>query len=487
MTGFEIISQIMAVLLAVAGIYFLISSLDNLFIEILYFAWRVFYEPSFRKKHHLLTEANLAPENQQPIAIMVPLWRESNVIEGMLDYLMTHVNYKNYTIFAGVYPNDVETFEALKHEQKKYPEQIKIISMSHEGPTSKDDCLNSLVQAIHQYEAENGTQFQIFVIHDAEDLVPKDGLLVFNHLIPRHDFVQLPVFPAPTPWYRLIAGHYMDEFAQSHLKEMRLREWLTGSIPSAGVGVAMSRRALAVSKEINNGKYFPTNTVTADYELPLQLYNAGLKSIFFDVNVDADKYHLTKSTFLEHHQHSPATKSLFPDNFFSSVRQKSRWIVGIVFEGWEHLHWRGTLYNRYFLYRDRKALIGHLMTMLGYILFIMVSAFWLIQAINPNTEMTVAKIVPAEGALWYLLYVNLWLMLVQLGVRVITTFELYGFLHAIMSIPRLIVGSLINFVATIRALGLYISYKRQGLDVLPWDKTVGHRLPAKKWARRNRG
>ena len=480
MSIFEIISQIIAVLLGITGIYFLISSLDNLLIEVLYFLWRVFYEPAFRKKHHLLTEANLAPENQQPIAIMVPLWRESNVVEGMLDYLITHVNYKNYVIFAGVYPNDTDTLKALEHEQQKYPSQIKIITLDHDGPTSKDDCLNSIVHAIHLDEAKTGSQFQVFVIHDAEDLVPKDGLLVFNHLIPHHDFVQLPVFPAPTAWYHFIAGHYMDEFAQSHLKELRLREWLTGSIPSAGVGVAMSRRALEVSKEINHGKYFPTNTVTADYELPLQLYNAGLKSIFFDVNVDADKYHLTKSTFLEHHQHSPATKSLFPDTFVGSVYQKSRWIVGIVFEGWEHLHWRGSLANRYFLYRDRKALVGHLMTMLGYILFIAFSAFWLIELENPNTAITVSKIVPAEGPLWYLLYVNLWLMLIQIGVRVITTFELYGFLHAIMSIPRMLVGSFINFVATMRAFGLYISYKNQGLDVLPWEKTANHRLPSNK-------
>lgn len=149
---------------------------------------------------------------------MVALWRESEVIGDMLEYLITNVNYTNYTIFTGIYPNDIETHEAIKFLQDKYPDKIQIVMLRQNGPTSKDDCLNSIMYAIHDYEKNIGEEFQIFVMHDAEDQVSQNGLLVFNHLMPQHDFVQLPVFPSPSPWHQLIAGHYMDEFAQTHPK-----------------------------------------------------------------------------------------------------------------------------------------------------------------------------------------------------------------------------------------------------------------------------
>ncbi len=46
---------------------------------------------------------------------------------------------------------------------------------------------------------------------------------LFNHLIPRKDMVQLPVIPMEMPLRHFTAGTYMDEFAESHTKDLLVR------------------------------------------------------------------------------------------------------------------------------------------------------------------------------------------------------------------------------------------------------------------------
>ena len=58
----------------------------------------------------------------------------------------------------------------------------------------------------------------------------------FNYLLPRMDLIQLPVFSLERHWYELVAGTYMDEFAEAHGKDMLVREHIAGVVPSSGVG-----------------------------------------------------------------------------------------------------------------------------------------------------------------------------------------------------------------------------------------------------------
>ena len=58
------------------------------------------------------------------------------------------------------------------------------------------------------------------LLDDAEDYLPPHELNVFNYFIPFRDVVQLPVFPMDAGWGEFTSGHYMDEFAQMHLKDM---------------------------------------------------------------------------------------------------------------------------------------------------------------------------------------------------------------------------------------------------------------------------
>jgi hypothetical protein len=47
--------------------------------------------------------------------------------------------------------------------------------------------------------------------------------------------VQLPVESLKTKWHQLTGGYYIDEFAQSHYKDMLVREALGGIISASAL------------------------------------------------------------------------------------------------------------------------------------------------------------------------------------------------------------------------------------------------------------
>ena len=68
---------------------------------------------------------------------------------------------------------------------------------ARDGPTSKADCLNNVLDAIFQFEERAGIHFEGFILHDSEDVLSPMELRVFNHLVGRKDLIQLPVYPLP--------------------------------------------------------------------------------------------------------------------------------------------------------------------------------------------------------------------------------------------------------------------------------------------------
>ena len=68
--------------------------------------------------------------------------------------------------------------------------------------------------------------------------------------------IQLPVLPLPDPHSRWISGHYCDEFAEAHVKELVVREAVGAAIPLAGVGCAIERKPLAQLAAMQDGKPF---------------------------------------------------------------------------------------------------------------------------------------------------------------------------------------------------------------------------------------
>ena len=154
------------------------------------------------------------------------------------------------------------------------------MEVPHDGPTSKADCLNNVLDAIFQFEQRSGIAFAGFILHDSEDVLSRLELRLFNFLVDRKDLIQLPVYPLPGHWYQFTRSHYLDEFAETHGKDVIVREALIGQVPSAGVGTCFSRRAIQLLQEEGDGVVFDTKSLTEDYDIGFRLAAHGLHGVF---------------------------------------------------------------------------------------------------------------------------------------------------------------------------------------------------------------
>jgi bacteriophage N4 adsorption protein B len=351
-------------------------------------------------------------------------------------------------------------------------DRVELVCCPHDGPTNKADCLNWVYQGIRRHERQHGIEFQIFVMQDCEDIVHPLAYKLINFLIPRKDMVQLPVFSLLPKWYQLTAGHYIDEFSQLHYKDLVVRELLCGSIPAAGVGCAFSRRAFQTVAGDNHNELFSTDSLTEDYDFGLRLKKHNLKQVFVKFPVSRV---VTRNSFWSGKPRQVVVddyvciREYFPARFWAAVRQKSRWVVGITLQGWEHLGWRGNLWMRYMLFRDRKSLITNLVNILGYLIVPVVLGVWLANQIDPDAY-RYPSILERGSWLWYVLLGNAGLLVARVLLRAYCTFRLYGITQALLSTPRMVWGNVINFCATCRAIKQYLRYLRTG-KLIAWDKT----------------
>lgn len=438
-----------------------ISGLDDLIIDLLYgvrLGWRRLVVYS---RHLKASAAELPHALERPFAIMIPAWREAAVIGSMIEATLARLDYSNYRLFVGVYPNDPATRAIVDRLAGTDPRVVRA-DVPHPGGTSKGDCLNSIWRHIGQYERKAGVPFAGFVLHDAEDLVPAQELKLFNHLIGRKDMVQLPVLPLPQSSSRWVAGHYLDEFAELHGKDLVVREWLGATVPCAGVACGFSRRAMIAAAAANGGALFADASLTEDYELAHRIRKLGFSSIFVRIPIQP----LSDSLL--------ATREYFPDAFIAAVRQKGRWLAGITLQGWEHVGWRGSLAERYMLMRDRKALTAAWLIMLGYIAAVHLIVLELLANWYPALPRFAALVPPGSVTEW-LLWFNAVLLLWRLMVRAAFSGRHFGWQEALLSIPRAGVGNAINFMAASHAIKLYLGAKLRG-DRPRWEKTE-HRFP----------
>ena len=152
---------------------------------------------------------------------------------------------------------------------------MKIVVGPEPGPTTKADCLNRLWRALLADEAAEGGARKPSSSTTPRTSFTPPSFAVFDRLIERFELVQLPVLPLIHPHSRWLGGHYADEFAESHGKEMVVRGALGAGLPSAGVGCAFSRGALGRLGGPRGGLPFDADSLTEDYELGLRLAEAG--------------------------------------------------------------------------------------------------------------------------------------------------------------------------------------------------------------------
>ncbi len=447
---------------------FILFGLDDLWIDVVYYV-RSIYRWLFRRKEvKPVSVEQLRSVPEKPIAILLPAWDESAVIGRMLRHTLKSLLYRNFNIFVGTYPNDEATRKEVQRVREEDP-RVRMITTPAPGPTNKADCLNWVLQGIRVFEKDQGMQFEIFLMHDAEDVIHPLSLLYYNYLMPRFDFIQVPVFPFRTPWHRFTHGVYMDEFAENHTKLMRVREILAGVLPSAGVGTALSRRCLDHIAAERENQVFDISSVTEDYLMGLRLRDFPGKKIFLQQAARIDPALKTKAPV--------ATREYFPATFRASIRQKSRWIMGISLQGCSN-DCKGKLGANYFLFRDRKAALTNLVVALGYILIV----FWLAGiAVNSLTSLYLPPLIERGEIYAYLVYLVLFIFLWRIVNRIFASWKIYGPLHGVLAVPRLFWGNIVNFCATWLALKRYLHARRTG-TVPEWGKTA-HAFPTEEQMR----
>src|SRR5262249_166309 len=145
-----------------------------------------------RPRYKPLPIQALFDRDEQPIAIMIPAWREDDVIAAMIENTVNVTDYHDYKIFVGTYPNDPETIAEVERSRRRHRRAVRV-EPKFPGPTSKADCLNNIMEAILKDEEEPGRRYAGMVLHDCEDVLHPLELRFFNYLLPRKDLIQLPV------------------------------------------------------------------------------------------------------------------------------------------------------------------------------------------------------------------------------------------------------------------------------------------------------
>ena len=448
---------------------FLISGLDDLFVDLIYYVRHLFRFIFRRKVIKPISVEQLSAVPEKNAAILIPAWDESSVIFDMLLNTVATINYTNFHIFVGSYPNDEATRIAVEKAREVYA-NINVIVTPADGPTNKADCLNWVLQGMRVFEKDHNVRFHFVVMHDAEDVVHPLSLKFYNMLIPRAHFIQIPVFPFKVSWSNLVTGVYMDEFAETHTKDLRVRELMTTALPSAGVGTAISREAIDHLAAESNNQIFDIATLTEDYMMGLRLSKFSGKKIFLQQQVLPANAPVTQAG--ERVTREPlATRGFFPTGFRPAVRQKARWILGIALQGWS-FGWARTFGDNYFLYRDRKILLTNLGVVLGYVvvLYSVIHSY-----VRQFTDIAVPPLIEADEYYFDILRIVLILFVWRILNRVVSSWRIYGPLHGFMAIPRLIVGNVLNFCATCSAIQRFVSAKISG-EVPEWGKT-DHAFP----------
>lgn len=427
---------------------YLVTGTDDFIWDIITLCKRI------RQKDETLQFKELEETPTKLLALVVAAWHEDNVLADVVENIIASQQYPKsmYHIFLGVYPNDAATVYIAQQLQKKYPNVHCIVNFK-EGPTSKAQNINYVISRIKEYEAQKDWKFASITVHDSEDLVHPYELKVTNYLIDKYPAIQFPVFPLikkPTLgnfFSNITTNTYADEFAENHFITMVSRRDAGAFVPSAGTGFALRRDTI----DVLGYHVLPENSLTEDYRLSLTLYENGLQMHY--VLEKLERVDFQKNIQTEY----IATRSLFPNTFKTAVRQKTRWTLGITMQS---LHFKDifnkdlSFAGKYSLYRDQKAKLGNLLSMIGYPVLIYFIASLFIDLI---------PIYPKYSLSWYLCVVVTIMMLERQLFRAVSLKNIYGMRSVFFGVffpplipVRIIWGNIINLVATTRAYVQYV-------------------------------
>ena len=411
-----------------------------------------------RRKTQILAPGVEDRPLQGMAAVFIPAWQEAGVIGATIRHALNVWPHAQLRLYVACYRNDTATLIAAMAACGN-DTRLRLVIHDQDGPTTKADCLNRLYRALCDDEMRMRVPFRSVVLHDAEDMVHPAALTLLDTALTDSDFVQIPVRPEPQPGARWIAGHYIDEFAEAHGKAMVVRDVLGAALPSAGVGCAVRREVLAqlhAQRGVAVDGPFEKECLTEDYELGLLIAREGGRSRFLRLRDSAGNL--------------VATRSYFPARLGDAVRQKTRWVHGIAFQGWERLGWWGRPVDLWMALRDRRGPLAALLLAIAYLLL-------LLTPILAIAEMT-GLAQPAAGLPMLQSIISFCVagMVWRAVMRFAFTAREYGFGEGVLAVLRIPVANVIAIMAARRAMMAYLR-SLVGEEVV-WEKTAHDAHPA---------
>jgi adsorption protein B len=284
------------------------------------------------------------------------------------------------------------------------------------------------------------------------------------------DFVQLPVRPEIPEGGHAVAGHYCDEFAETHARSLVVRSALGAGVPAAGVSCGFGREMLERIRYLRADEGvvgpFAAECFTEDYELGMLIARLGGRSRFLRCR-DAEG-------------HLVGTRSYFPNTLVGAVRQKTRWMQHLPAKlGSAGLESR--LADVWMMLRDRRGPLSALVLAVAYALLVVEAllglARWHYGAAMP---VLVADDHWLRIGLWVCVAGTLW----RLVMRFAFTAHEYGLVQGLFARLADAAGQYRDDGRAARAAGLL---PRPGGASLVWDKTEHSIHPATAAAGRQLG
>lgn len=442
-------------LLVFAAFWFVVGAFDELIVDLAWFWLRL----TRRARTAVLPATFAETRLTQPMAVLIPAWHEDRVIGATIGHMLRVWRDPLLRVYVGCYANDPATLAAVVAAAGGDP-RLRLVVHGAQGPTTKADCLNRLYRALCADEARTNRMYRGVVLHDAEDMVHPAGLAAIARGLEEAEFVQLPVRPEPradSPW---IAGHYLDEFSESHAKAMVVRDALGAALPAAGVGCGFDRAMLSrlAGMRIASGESgpFAAECLTEDYELGVLIARAGGRQRFLRLR--------------DHNGALVATRSYFPATLTGAVRQKARWLHGIALQGWDRLGWSGGAVESWMAARDRRGPLSALVLAVGYLLVVSETSFAVATLAGLAQPLTVSPLLMSMLVLCSAAFI--W----RIVLRAMFVAREYGWSEGLRAVVRVPLANIIAIVACRVALADYV--KTLGGGAVRWDKTEHNEHPA---------
>lgn len=431
-------------LLLFAAIFFVVGALDEFGVDCAWLWLLITGRAGTRK-----IVSDPAEALNGPVAVFIPAWREARVIGATIRHALKVWPQADFRLYVGCYRNDAATAIAVSDAANGDP-RLRLVIHDRDGPSTKADCLNRIYRALREDERRADRPMRMIVLHDAEDMVDPQALALLDDAIGEAELVQLPVLPVPVQGARWISGHYCEEFAEAHGKAMVVRDALRAGIPSAGVGCAIARSTLERLDGLRGSTGpFAADCLTEDYELGLGIAMLGGRQRFLRRRHPDGRL--------------VATRACFPDRLDQAVRQKTRWIHGIAFQGWDRLGWSRRPSELWMRLRDRRGPLTALVLFVAYLVALLVGVHWVLAALGLLPELALSPLL--EVLLWANLAAVAWRAIM----RFVFTAREYGWREGLFAVVRMPLGNVIAILAGRRAV---LEYARTlGGRAPRWDKT----------------